>query len=187
MRKVTIFILEPEVEENIFENPTFENKGLYIYAGVGIFIVILILFLLSLLMYYKNKGGIFGVMERKLERRRRLAQEKRLAEEGRVNQIEGIGLTVGQEEFYQELYGVHPSELQQMPMPIHAHDQPFPSPPGIPPGHFTSISSGTGSGTIIDADIVLEEPKTQPQIPQPNNMPKLPPAKVDDENESKET
>jgi chitodextrinase len=218
MRKVTITIFEPEVEENMYENPTFENKGLYIYTGVGIFIVILIILLVSLLMYYKNKRGMFGILETRLERRRRLAEERRLTEEGRISQIGGSGLTVGQEDFYQELYGVHPTEFQNMsmlgsapgpgtgpspgPMPMPIPGQPFP-PPGMGPAPGPYVGTGVG-GTGVNGDMgmgtaafpettdqgqkqgdnILQGPnehKAQPQISKPENIPKLPPAKVDKE------
>jgi hypothetical protein len=207
--------VEPEVEENIYENPTFENGGMYIYSGVGIFIVILIILLLSLLMYYRNKGGVFGAVEKRLERRRRLAEEKRIAEEGRVNQVGGSGLTVGQEEFYQDLYGVHPTDIQQMqhmqqingtdlgggntpingsgpqpmPMPFPPNpNHPFPPPPGMAPGPFgragtvqdtdgQSSNKGNMSNNILTGP---EAQKEQPQISRPEDLPKLPPAKVDE-------
>ncbi len=111
--KVTIKVIEPKEEVDILKNPTIENRGFYIYAGIAVFIVILIILLLSLLMYYNNKKGLFGIMERRMEERKeRKERESQLSEE-RINLTGESGLTFGQEQFYKDLYGVHPAEFKK--------------------------------------------------------------------------
>jgi serine protease AprX len=175
--KVTITVTAPGQKEDIFANPTLENSGLLIYAGIGIFIVILILILFSLLMYYKNKKGIFGKLEVALEEHKKRQIERHKPPEARVSEIGASGLTVGQENFYKDLYGVHPHEFQQQ----------FQQPPGL--GPFPSFFPGTSPGvpgqgpgpaqasSSPQPDWQKEQQQKQSQRPQqdPMNMSRLPP------------
>jgi serine protease AprX len=190
IKKIGLTIMEEEQEEDILANPTFENRGMYIYSGIGIFIVFLILMLVSLLMYYKGKRGIFGAFERRMiQRRERREREKNLDEE-RINQIGPTGLTVGQEQFYQDLYGIDPKTFQnnqnqgQSPMPNNS---------------FNNTSSHGQPGLIIDPKMGdnISMPMPPPTIPmgmmQSANtldrgpvLPKLPPRKDEEQKDLKE-
>jgi PKD repeat protein len=114
IKKRLITVLAPQEDEDIFANPTFENKGMYIYTGMAIFIVILLIILISLYMYYTNKGGMFGKIERVIEERRTTKAEQMIPPSDRVNVIGPTGLSVEQENFYKDMYGVHPGEVQSI-------------------------------------------------------------------------
>ena len=149
MKKVTITINEPKKEVDIFANPTFENRGMYIYTAIIIFIVILIILLLSSLMYYNNKKGLFGAIDRKLTERRKMKEMEKQYDESRANMIGESGLTIGQENFYQDLYGIHPSKFKDQPQNMNFNYQKpnmDSTDPGLGLGPVQSQGVGMGPG-----------------------------------------
>ncbi len=114
--RITITVKEPIKKEDIFANPTWQNNGALIYTGIAVVIIVLILILISLFFYYRNKRGIFGYIERSIEKRKRMRSEResQYSSEDRVPEIGPSGLTIQQERFYQDLYGIHPQDFQRM-------------------------------------------------------------------------
>lgn len=148
--RMTVSIFEEPEDEDIFANPTIENRGLLIYAGVAIVVIILFLILLSFLMVYQGRKGIFERMAEKVQIRRRGMDSLQTAWEDTStypppppppSPPPPYGTIPEHEQYYTDAYGgsvqqyeySHP--MQQMPipgpppMPQHAHAQVYEMPP----------------------------------------------------------
>lgn len=152
IKKVTIQVIAEEEKEDIFANPTMENSGLLIYALLGVLVVILILILLSLWMYYRNKKGIFGKLEktikdRKLKKSVSNVQQPGMAGPGGPSApVPGYpGMTPEQLQFY---YGMPPSQAQQ-PGVVGSPPQGWPQ-TSMPIQPIRPIPQQESSGTNIE-------------------------------------
>jgi len=106
IKRLNIEILQPKKEkENIFENPTFENNGMIIYSGLGLLIVILILIVISLIMYQRNRKGLFGALERKMKDRRTKKEQQKADQAAQQIDAQTYDFTKSQPP--QEPFGTH--------------------------------------------------------------------------------
>ncbi len=163
IKKRMVTITDVKTEEDNLANPSIDNKGLYIYTGLGVLIVIFILILVSLLLYYKKKRGIFGKVERMLETRKREKESAQADKEkyqyspypqiGHVPPPPGapgspgtaMAMTPEQERFFMDLHGISREQLHYFYSQGFGSGQP---PPGWPQGPVGGIGPGPGHGGI---------------------------------------
>jgi subtilisin family serine protease/PKD repeat protein len=124
-------VIEEEVEEeDMFANPTVENNGVYVYSGIVVLVFVLLFILISLFMVYKGKKTVIGKLRASSAERKRKKEEERTAAElgqGTFDQrIDGTspmeyqfqsgampnGLTPEQENYFQQMYGIPPENLE---------------------------------------------------------------------------
>ncbi|WP_455391421.1 PKD domain-containing protein [[Eubacterium] cellulosolvens] len=110
--RANIIIKEKPEVEDMFTNPTIENNGVFVYTGVVIVVIFMLIILLSLLSVYRGKKSIFGKFKDYMAKSK--AQRKEVAGgfDARTPPID-TGMTPEQEEFFKEMYGIHPREIMQ--------------------------------------------------------------------------
>jgi hypothetical protein len=130
--RANIRIKSTPIEEDIYTNPTIENRGVFIYVGVVIVIIIMFIILFSLVSTYKGKKTIFGKLKDKLEAsksRKQQAQDKGTYDQ-RTQHI-STGMTPEQERFFTDYYGISPQDfMHQQQMSSHTQTQPQAQVPG---------------------------------------------------------
>ncbi|MCK5561949.1 MAG: PKD domain-containing protein, partial [Thermoplasmata archaeon] len=110
--RANIRIKSIPIEEDIYTNPTIENKGVFIYTGVVIVIIIMFIILFSLVSTYKGKKTLFGKLKDKLEvskGRKKQAQDQGIYDP-RAQHI-NTGMTPEQERFFTDYYGISPQDF----------------------------------------------------------------------------
>ncbi len=136
--KGTLTIVKEEEKGDMFSEPTIENNGLLIYASMAVVFIILFLLLISLVMIYQGKKGIFGRIkstfsERKARKEQAAMDEAALTEARASVQT---GMTPEQEEFFTDMYGITPQDF----MLQYNNSVPPPPPPQLQEQMQTQLS-----------------------------------------------
>ena len=174
--RATIVIVELAEEEDIFAEPTVENKGIIIYAGMAVTFIIMFLILFSLVMTYKGKKGLVGRFQDKLGNLKKSSTDEGEIDNNGWSSTQPTGMTPEQEEFFTELYGIPPQKFMQygysypqpqIPPPI--PEQPMPGQPM--PGQPMHMNVSTPMQMPQPQGI--QPPMSMPSFKAP---PRLPPA-----------